>query len=132
MKAKQVIVIRKDLKMRRGKECAQAAHASMATLLNRKTDYKKNEDGTAEITLSLTEAMDAWLSGHFVKICVTVNSEAELLDIYQKAKDAGLPCSLIQDSGFTEFHGQKTYTTVGIGPADAADIDPITGKLQLY
>jgi PTH2 family peptidyl-tRNA hydrolase len=32
---KQVIVIRKDLKMRRGKEIAQGAHAAMAWLTNR-------------------------------------------------------------------------------------------------
>ena len=31
---KQVIIIRKDLKMRRGKEIAQGSHASMAFLLN--------------------------------------------------------------------------------------------------
>lgn len=132
MKAKQVIVIRKDLKMRRGKECAQAAHAAMAPLLNRKTDYQKYEDGTSQITLPLTKAMDAWLQGHFIKICVTVNSEAELLAIYEKAVAAGLPCALIKDSGFTEFKGVPTYTTVGIGPADSKEIDPITGHLPLY
>lgn len=132
MKTKQVIIIRKDLKMRRGKECAQAAHASMATLLNRKTNYTQNEDGSSEITLPLTPAMDEWINGHFIKICVTVNSEAELLELYEKAKAAGLPCSLIQDAGFTEFNGQKTYTTVGIGPANSEEIDPITNKLPLY
>jgi len=32
MDTKQVIVIRKDLKMRRGKECAQSSHATMSFL----------------------------------------------------------------------------------------------------
>jgi len=38
MNVKQVIVIRRDLKMRRGKECAQAAHASMMWLTKRITE----------------------------------------------------------------------------------------------
>ena len=75
--------------------------------------------------------MQAWLSGRFTKVVVRVDSEAELLEVYQKAKDAGLPCSLIQDSGATEFHGVPTYTAVAIGPDEAEKIDAITGQLKL-
>jgi len=113
---KQVIVIRKDLKMRRGKEIAQGCHACMkATLEN--MDHPDVKE---------------WLSGPFAKIVVTVNSEEELLEIYQKAKDAKLVCSLIQDAGRTEFHGELTYTTVAVGPAHNDQIDQITGNLKLY
>jgi len=113
---KQVIVIRKDLKMRRGKEIAQGCHASMkATLENMNhPDVKK------------------WLNGIFKKVVVRVDSEEELKEIYQKALNANLVCSLIQDAGRTEFHGVPTYTTVAVGPADDARIDQITGHLKLY
>jgi PTH2 family peptidyl-tRNA hydrolase len=72
-----------------------------------------------------------WMNGHFTKICVYVNSEQELLDIHQKAVDAGLPASLIKDAGFTEFK-EPTFTSVAIGPDDPEKIDLITGQLPLY
>lgn len=119
-------MVRKDLNMRKGKVGAQSAHASLAVFLNRGTVQGK------KITIPLTEAMQAWMASSFKKICVYVNSEAELLDVYQKACDAGLPCSLITDKGDTEFHGIPTKTCCAIGPALNEEIDPITGLLPLY
>ena len=112
---KQVIVLRKDLNMRKGKMVAQGCHASMkATLENiNHPDVKE------------------WLAGLFTKIAVSVNSEQELLEIYQKAQQANLVCSLIQDSGLTEFDGIKTYTAVAVGPAKNKRVDQITGHLKL-
>lgn len=131
-RAKQILVIRKDLKMRRGKECSQISHSSMAIFLNLKENHITNIDGSGEITIPLTPAMNAWISGHFTKITCYVNSEEELLGVFNRAKAAGLPCCLIQDAGFTEFHGVPTYTSVGIGPSFEDDIDPITKDLPLY
>ena len=118
---KQVIVMRKDLGMRRGKEIAQGAHASMAFIV-RKTLQSK---GFMPIEVT-------WMTGLFTKICVRVNSEAELLAIEREAKAAGLEVHLITDSGKTEFNGVPTPTCLAIGPDLAARIDKITGKLQLY
>ena len=75
--------------------------------------------------------MAAWMDGNYAKICVGVNSELELLGVYQKAKEAGIPCSLIQDAGLTEFGGVPTYTAVAIGPHKVEEIDKITGTLSL-
>lgn len=156
---KQVLVVRRDLNMRKGKIAAQAAHASMKVIL----DLMK----TMNVTLSepepcgsipvrqelvllsdppvpvtegrryqtrllnyeLGSPLDQWLNGSFTKICVSVNSEAELDAIYEAADDAGLPCSLIIDEGRTEFQGKATKTAVAVGPAFADQIDPITGHL---
>jgi len=127
---KQVIVLRKDLNMRKGKMVAQGAHASMAAILNEVYDIDKTD---AELIIPMTEKMAEWLSGSFTKICVSVDSEDELLAIYNKAKfmDAIIPSSLIKDNGTTEFNGVPTYTAVAIGPADSAVIDKITGELKL-
>jgi len=64
---KQVIVIRRDLKMRRGKEIAQGAHASMMFLseavrvcLN---DWHDPEHGK----VVLSEVQKAWIAGRFTK-----------------------------------------------------------------
>lgn len=125
--AKQVIVIRKDLKMRRGKEVAQGSHASMGAILN----YAFPTFGNSiEIELKNT-AIKEWIFGRFTKICVYVNSEEELMEIYNSAKNANLNVSLIQDAGLTEFGGIPTYTCLAIGPDYPENIDPITGHLPL-
>jgi conserved hypothetical protein TIGR00283 len=125
MIVKQVIVIRKDLNMRKGKMIAQGAHASMKVFFDR---LKPSENG---FSISLTPEMQQWVQGDFRKIVVYVNSEQELLEIYKQAIEANLPCALIQDNGLTEFKGIKTYTAVAIGPASDTDIDKITKDLPL-
>ena len=124
---KQVIVVRKDLNMRRGKQIAQGAHASMKVFLDRKILCSDPQ----MLIINMTEDMAAWVHGQFTKICVSVNSEEELLNIYRMAGAKQLPCSLIQDQGHTEFAGQLTYTACAVGPAKAELIDEITGKLPL-
>lgn len=125
MVIKQVIVIRKDLNMRKGKMIAQGAHASMKVFFDR---LKPSDNG---FCISLTSEMQQWVQDDFRKIVVYVNSEQELLDIYKRAIDANLPCALIQDNGLTEFKGLKTYTAVAIGPASNTKIDKITEDLPL-
>lgn len=131
---KQVIVVRKDLKMRRGKEIAQASHASMAWLTQRLNQTHIGYPGQSHSRYSvvLSEAEDAWISGAFTKVCVRVNSEEELLAVHQRATEAGLNSILITDKGLTEFNGEPTPTCVGIGPDFSDRLDPITGDLTLY
>jgi PTH2 family peptidyl-tRNA hydrolase len=125
-KSKQVIIIRKDLNMRKGKMVAQGAHASMNTILN-----FKQIKSTLRNLIHNKEALIHWFSNSFTKICVSVDSEAELLLLYSQAQDKKLPCSLIKDSGKTEFNGVPTYTAVAIGPAWEEDINDLTGNLPL-
>lgn len=128
--------MRKDLNMRKGKMIAQGAHASLSALLSlfEKIKYSK-EDGSIHYlyTIRFNEGsvLSDWLSGTFTKICVSVNSEEELLEIYNKAKECDIPCALITDCGLTEFNGVPTNTCVGIGPFISEEIDKITGDLPL-
>lgn len=126
MEHKQVIVLRKDLNMRKGKMIAQGAHASMAAILN---VCSVNDKG--EMIIPNDPRIMPWLSGRFKKIAVSVNSEAELLALYDKAKNAGLVCVLIQDSGLTEFGGVPTYTAIAVGPDEEDKVNEITGNLPL-
>lgn len=129
MKSKQVIVVRRDLNMRKGKIAAQVSHASMKIFFDR--IIKTSEDLT-ERTIKLESAeMVHWVDGSFTKICLSVDSEKELEEIYEKALGSNLPCALIVDNGLTEFHGVKTKTCVAIGPANPDDIDKITSHLKL-
>lgn len=126
MASKQVIVMRKFPGLRTGKYCAQAAHASMGALLS----LADRQDDKFVISLE-DPSVKEWLVGKFAKITVYVNTEAELLAVYDAAKNAQLPTALIKDSGLTEFNGVPTLTAVGIGPADSDRINKITGTLPL-
>lgn len=131
---KQVLVIRKDLKMRRGKECSQVAHASMKVFFDRMSKesvYIGDDLHIDKWVVEMTPEMEAWKEGIFTKICVSVDSEAELLEIHKKALEAGIVTALIQDCGKTEFNGVPTYTCVAVGPDSDEKINPITGHLKL-
>ncbi len=127
---KQVIVIRRDLRMRRGKEIAQGAHASMAWLAERVLARLTPAGSVADVQLS--EAERAWLTSSFRKVTVKVGSEQELLAVYAKALEDGLVAHLVTDRGLTEFGGVPTRTCLGIGPDYDDLIDPVTGDLELY
>jgi PTH2 family peptidyl-tRNA hydrolase len=135
MTVKQVIIIRKDLKMRRGKEIAQGSHASNAwllELLSKIEDSYTKYDGCMSPTVIMSPAQKTWISGQYRKICLQIDSEKELLELYNKAKDVGLTAHLITDAGATEFNGIPTKTCLAIGPDYSEDIDRITSLLKLY
>ena len=127
MSVKQVIVVRKDLNMRKGKLAAQVAHASMKVFFDKLTIYSDYA-----IIKDITKPMLEWMNyGPFTKIVVGVNSEEELLEIKKKAKEANIPNALIKDNGLTEFHGIPTNTCIAIGPDEEEKINAITGELEL-
>ena len=125
MKMKQVIVMRKDLNMRKGKMIAQGAHASMGAV------YALSIPCDGYIAIGCTEDEREWFLNEFTKICVGVDSEEELVDIFDKAKASEIRCALITDSGLTEFKGIPTKTCMALGPAPNDAIDVITGHLKL-
>ncbi len=131
METKQVIVIRKDLGMRKGKMIAQGAHASTKNLVDQLE--MKDWGPYVEYTLLVhkNDPLYKWLSGPFAKIVVSVDSEEELFEIKRQVEDAGIPVALITDLGRTEFHGEPTNTSIAIGPYNAEEIDKITGHLKL-
>ena len=123
--AKQVIVMRKDLGMRKGKMIAQGAHASLKVLLDH------GRVGEREAVIELTPAMAAWVGGRFTKVCVSVDSEVALDAVVERARGASVPCAVIVDAGQTELHGVPTKTCCAVGPGWVEDVDAITGALPL-
>lgn len=117
---KQVIVIRNDLNMRKGKMVAQGAHASLAFAL----DILRS-GGT------LTADQLEWVEEGQKKICVRAETLEELESVYRAACDAGMNACIITDAGHTEFGGVPTRTAVAIGPDDDERIDVITSHLKL-
>lgn len=108
---KQAIVVRTDIKMKKGKIASQVSHASLAAFF----DSKNPEE---------------WIKTGMKKVVLKVSSEEELVDLYKKARKEKLPCELISDKGLTQVK-PGSITTLGIGPAEDKKIDKITGKLKL-
>ncbi len=113
---KQVIVVRKDLKMGVGKTAAQCAHAAM---------------------LSYTEALkkdkaivNAWLQSGQKKIVLEGDDEKMLEKLYKAFQYENVPCALVNDAGLTQLP-PGTTTALGIGPDIAAKIDKFTKPLKL-
>lgn len=130
---KQYIIIRKDLNLRKGKIMAQSAHASLKIFLDMMKNNPNSNPNEGKFVLETTNPfMKDWISGQFIKIGLYVESEKELLDLYEKAQEQGLPCSLIQDIGYTEFHGVPTYTAIAIGPDDPLKLQPLTKDLKPF
>lgn len=110
---KQVILVNEALKLPRGKLAAQAAHASVASLLSTDIDAQKE-----------------WFGVGMPKVVLAVDSEEALLGYFEQARDAELPSQVIRDAGKTVVEA-GTITCVGIGPARPEVIDQVTGELSL-
>jgi PTH2 family peptidyl-tRNA hydrolase len=124
MQTKQVIVWRNDLKCRTGKKMGQAGHAVLA--LFEKQIYE-NIDENGFVKFRLTPEQIAWRKSQWRKIVLQVNSEEELLTIYEYAKKQGISAELIVDAGLTEWD-EPTKTCVALGPDYDERIDQVTGE----
>jgi peptidyl-tRNA hydrolase, PTH2 family len=113
MAHKQVILLRMDLQLPKGKAMAQGAHAAVDAVLK-----AKKED------------LQAWRAEGMAKIALKVADEKELYKYIQLAKDAGLTTAVITDAGHTVV-APGTVTCGAIGPNDEEDIDAIVGELKL-
>lgn len=132
MGSKQVIVMKKFPKarnMRTGKYIAQGAHASLGALLSLS---RMSTVGNNLVIPLDNEFVRDWVIGRFTKVTCYVETDQELVFIYNSAKLAGIPTSLITDAGLTEFAGVPTLTAVGVGPDNEELINKITGHLPLF
>jgi peptidyl-tRNA hydrolase, PTH2 family len=123
---KMVIVVRKDLNMRKGKMCAQVGHSVMGFLLD---NNESDRNDCLNITLSEQEMI--WLEEGQAKIVVSCDSEDELEGLMFKAKMRNIQTHKIIDHGRTEFHGVPTLTCCAFGPDFASKLDQITSHLKL-
>jgi PTH2 family peptidyl-tRNA hydrolase len=116
---KQVIAVRTDLNISPGKLAVQVAHAAVEAVIICMESQK------------CREWLDLWREQGMKKVVVKGGGEEDLVRIYNRCKEEGLPCSLIRDAGRTELE-PGTLTAVGLGPAPSELIDKITGGLSLY
>lgn len=112
---KQIIIIRNDLKLGKGKIASQASHASLESYLlaSRKTP----------------KIVDDWLLEGQKKVVLKVESREELLKVFQEVKSF-YPAVIIKDAAHTQLK-EPDFTCVGFGPIKESDIDKYTKKYKL-
>ncbi|MCC7552078.1 peptidyl-tRNA hydrolase Pth2 [Candidatus Micrarchaeota archaeon] len=113
---KQVIVIRKDITLGKGKLAGQVAHAAVA--------------GYRIVMGDNPEVVAKWEMWGEKKVVVKVENEKELVDLFQKLKDKKIPVALIRDAGLTQIK-PGTKTCFAIGPWYEDQIDKFTKDLKL-
>lgn len=131
MDVKQVIVVRKDLKMPKGKIASQVAHASLGATLKLMDASRKNGVITRSISYRENGIYGSWLDGKFTKVILAVNSEKELLDLKDQAYINSINFCLIEDCGDTIFNGIPTKTCLALGPDMSIGLDRLTSHLPL-
>jgi PTH2 family peptidyl-tRNA hydrolase len=110
---KQVIVVRMDVGMGKGKLAAQVAHASLSA-------YEDADRRTR----------NAWKGGGQKKVVVKANSERELFELADVAERKGLPNAIVRDAGHTQLE-PGTVTALAVGPGEDDVVDEVTGDLSL-
>ena len=110
---KQVIVVRQDLRLPKGKMAAQVAHAAVQCTMKSYPSIRRK-----------------WMSSGMAKIVLKVKDLKELKQIQTAAENIGLETACITDAGKTVIE-PGTITCLGIGPDDEAKIDRITGHLGM-
>ena len=138
-RSKMMIVMRRDLKMRKGKIAAQAGHACIDAIIaalykeGRLNDFEMTSEGMIlKNNRNESTPLSDWFEYGCAKICVYVDSEEELLNIAKKAEEKGIVASVITDAGMTEFHGVPTKTCLALEPLPYDGADELTGELPLY
>lgn len=110
---KQVILVRNDLKLPKGKLAVQASHASLEAAMK-----------------SPKRVVDEWRSYGGKKVVLKVDSLDELHKYKSLAELEKLVTALITDAGHTTVPS-GTVTCLGIGPDKEEKIDNVTGKLKM-
>lgn len=113
---KQVIIVRSDIDMGRGKAAAQCGHAAVS--------------GYLECMKAHKDIAQEWLQSGQKKIVLKVEGEEALNKFFEAFKFKKIPCSLVSDAGLTQIP-PGTKTALGVGPWKSEEIDMLTRGLKL-
>jgi PTH2 family peptidyl-tRNA hydrolase len=113
---KQVVIVRTDVKMSKGKLAVQASHASVSALEETRKSHR--------------DWVRSWLDEGQKKVVAKVKDLESLKKLEKLADEVGIPNALIEDRGLTELP-PGTITALGIGPAPNELIDRVTRDLPL-
>ena len=113
IRMKQVMIVRTDLKMRKGKIAAQCCHGSIGA-------YKKTSP----------EKIRKWENEAYAKVILKVQTKEELIELKKLADEKGISNYLVVDAGRTQIP-TSSITVLALGPDEDEIIDEVTGDLKL-
>ncbi|TMI41971.1 peptidyl-tRNA hydrolase [Candidatus Bathyarchaeota archaeon] len=113
---KQVLVVRSDLKMGKGKIAVQCSHAAVSA--------------SEEARKSSLDWWRIWMHEGQSKVAVKVSGLSPILDLERRSRENGLPFYVVRDMGLTQVE-PGTVTCIGIGPGPVVRVDLLTGDLPL-
>ena len=113
---KQVLVVRLDLNMGRGKIAVQCSHAAISAAEDARDRFPR--------------WWKAWMEEGQCKVVLKVRTVDAITELERMTRDKGLPTCLVRDRGLTQVP-PGTITCLGIGPAPASSLDSLTGHLAL-
>ena len=110
---KQVMIVRTDLKMGKGKIAAQCCHGAIGA-------YKK----------SPSDKIKKWENEAYAKVVLKVKTLEEITDLKKKADEKGIVNYLVVDAGRTQIP-TSSVTVLALGPDEDEILDELTGDLKL-
>lgn len=113
---KQILVVRSDLRMGKGKVAVQCSHAAVSA--------------SEEARKSFLDWWKIWMNEGQLKIAVKVSGLSTILDLERKSRENGLPFYVVRDMGLTQVE-PGTITCIAIGPGPTVKVDSLTGNLPL-
>ena len=111
---KQAIVVRKDIRMSKGKVAGQVAHASLKSYKNTPPYIQKEWDNT-----------------DYTKIILKCNNLETIYNLQEQADKENISNFIVHDLGHTQIHA-NSVTCIGLGPDTDKNIDKLTQDLKLY
>ena len=110
---KQVMIVRTDLKMGKGKIAAQCCHGAIGA-------YKK----------SPKDKVKKWEKEAYAKVVCKVKTLEELEELKAIADKKGIANFLVVDAGRTQIP-ESSVTVLALGPDEDKILDEVTGDLKL-
>ena len=110
---KQVMIVRTDIKMGKGKIAAQCCHAAIGA-------YKQADK----------EKVRKWENEAYAKVVLKAPTLQDLYNLREIARAKGVAYYLVTDAGRTQLP-KSTVTVLGLGPDEDDVLDEITGDLKL-
>lgn len=130
---KQVVVVRRDLRLRRAALAALVAKASSKFIFDNDTSEQLDK-----LAVELTPYEAEWLQNDGTLVIVGVASENALKSLVFKAEIKGVPCYTVEKrvgddvkSDSSEFSETVQMVAIALGPDEIDKIDEITGNLKL-
>lgn len=124
---KQVILLRRDMRLRRAEAAALASKASMAFVI----EWDMSErSGSVQVDITGIEA--EWLLGSAKRIVLGVSSEEAMRKLLLKAEIQGVSTYEIIGSTNGKTDEGIQLIAAALGPDDEDKLDLITRNLKLF